>query len=656
MLTATTPVAPLDSFTSSLATARNPSFLAPLGHSVDPAGPSGQVDGLASPVTPAATLGGPELLVAPSPSASPAVQRIRAPKTWLSAAVQSAAPAVQRVVDNGFVQTPTLSPPDELRSLPTAAPGYQYELTSAPDPGVHHPLPVVATSTASPTATPKVSDPGSPTVSRAAADDGPFEPVQRAAIGPTGAQGHSTLLPLAAESTSEPSEGVPSTATAQAPLLGAADSTAETATDIESSPDGALAVGSDSSVRANHENPVLHSRSAGSSSSTEEAATSTTPNPGGTISSVQRSAGPATRSLGLGAPLSSVPPPARPTVQRAPTGPANLPAAVPAPAVQRLRSLLPPLPALPGGPPSAPGGPTSTPAALVGAGSARQDATVEPADPPQPGIVGLTAVMRVFDQGEGGGHRAAGPSMVDAEPPGRPARPVGLGAPIRTSSEPLRPVQRLADSMPQSSTADPVAGTPADRQRRPPADSAISSDVAEPGGSSAGERELFLPAAVQRAASDVGIRHTSQADVRAPSGPNHGEAAAPLLGSSELGGAGVQARALPTEISSAATDPAGPQFASPGLPAVQRSSEPSMYSSTAGAGEGSGRVSAREVSFEQMFAPGAAAIASGAAYADSPNSVVFRAPSAPTLGAAGGLPPVQRFGLPGVSSLVKQAR
>src|SRR5918998_3883410 len=42
------PVAPLNAFTSSLAAHQNPSFLAPLGHRVDPDGPGGLVCGLAA--------------------------------------------------------------------------------------------------------------------------------------------------------------------------------------------------------------------------------------------------------------------------------------------------------------------------------------------------------------------------------------------------------------------------------------------------------------------------------------------------------------------------------------------------------------------------------------------------------------------------------
>ncbi len=70
-------------------------------------------------------------------------------------------------------------------------------------------------------------------------------------------------------------------------------------------------------------------------------------------------------------------------------------------------------------------------------------------------------------------------------------------------------------------------------------------------------------------------------------------------------------------------------------------------------------VSARALSLDQMFAPGAAAIASGAAHSDGAGSVVFHAP---TVDEPRGWPAVQRFGLPGVdvlssaSSLADRAR
>ncbi len=73
-------VAPPDAFRSSLTTQQNPSFLAPLGHLVDPDGPSGVVGGLAdaAPGQPLSYGGGPELRVpeaAPAKRPAPAVQR-----------------------------------------------------------------------------------------------------------------------------------------------------------------------------------------------------------------------------------------------------------------------------------------------------------------------------------------------------------------------------------------------------------------------------------------------------------------------------------------------------------------------------------------------------------------------------------------------------
>ena len=70
-MTPTPPIAPLDTFTSSLATAHDPSFLAPLGHLIDPDGPSGHVDGLARPELPQTISTGPDLTVAPPRRRSP---------------------------------------------------------------------------------------------------------------------------------------------------------------------------------------------------------------------------------------------------------------------------------------------------------------------------------------------------------------------------------------------------------------------------------------------------------------------------------------------------------------------------------------------------------------------------------------------------------
>ena len=85
-LTPTPPIAPLERFTNSLATAHNPSFLAPLGHAIDPDGPGGHVSGLASPVVPQMVSPHRELAVAPRPSAAGAmVQRMLAgPRLWFA--------------------------------------------------------------------------------------------------------------------------------------------------------------------------------------------------------------------------------------------------------------------------------------------------------------------------------------------------------------------------------------------------------------------------------------------------------------------------------------------------------------------------------------------------------------------------------------------
>ena len=63
---------------------------------------------------------------------------------------------------------------------------------------------------------------------------------------------------------------------------------------------------------------------------------------------------------------------------------------------------------------------------------------------------------------------------------------------------------------------------------------------------------------------------------------------------------------------------------------------------------GQDTVSVRAMPLEQMFAPGAAAIASGAAHSDGAGSVVFHAP---TVDEPAEWPAVQRFGLPGADAL-----
>ena len=98
-------VAPLDAFTNSLAAHQNPSFLAPLGHGVDPDSPSGLVTGLASvragsPVPYAASTA----LAVPTPSKPrPAVQR-RAITWSTTTAASLAEPAAVEPVDTAPAQ------------------------------------------------------------------------------------------------------------------------------------------------------------------------------------------------------------------------------------------------------------------------------------------------------------------------------------------------------------------------------------------------------------------------------------------------------------------------------------------------------------------------------------------------------------------------
>ena len=99
----TTAVAPPATFRSSLTTHQNPSFLAPLGHLVDPDGPGGLVGGLASSV------GGPipyegvdELRVPDRPAPTPA-------------------PAVQRRIATLRPDSPVDAGPPVMRSLPIAS-------------------------------------------------------------------------------------------------------------------------------------------------------------------------------------------------------------------------------------------------------------------------------------------------------------------------------------------------------------------------------------------------------------------------------------------------------------------------------------------------------------------------------------------------------
>ncbi|MET0864802.1 MAG: hypothetical protein ABWZ98_10745, partial [Nakamurella sp.] len=314
VLTSTPPVAPLDSFTSSLATARNPSFLAPLSHVVDPAGPSGQVDGLASPVVPSTTATGPDLVVASAPSPQ-VVQRIRAPRMWLSAAEPIVAPAVQRVsaaADMPVVPDPAeqLNIPDQLRMLPTATPAYQYELTSAPDQGVHHSVPVLPPAPAppSPDLTTAVAGHGAaPTVSRQIADPSDLPRVDHVEAANHPPEQHADALPVSDNG----SKAIESAT--EASLIGSAGA-------------GERTPGTESATVTF---PVESAAPASPPPAALSPGLSVAPTVASTHATVQRYAGPTGpgRSPGLGAPLTAVPPtvwPAAvgPSLQRSATLPA----------------------------------------------------------------------------------------------------------------------------------------------------------------------------------------------------------------------------------------------------------------------------------------------------------------------------------------------
>lgn len=179
------PIAPLDPFVASLATSHDPRFLGPLGHLVDPDGPSGTVTGLVAPGLPQTVHHGTELTVAPKPTAvQRMVQRVATGPRLLFG--QSVSHALQRtdesevetapVVDVGVAQRPSLRTPaaDVQRGAEVAsdrATGTAVTPSPTPNPAARE-LPVVARSAvdvptpvgvaaASPQESPSVSAPPS---------------------------------------------------------------------------------------------------------------------------------------------------------------------------------------------------------------------------------------------------------------------------------------------------------------------------------------------------------------------------------------------------------------------------------------------------------------------------------------------------------------
>jgi len=505
MLTATPPVAPLDTFTGSLATARNPSFLAPLVHQVDPAGPSGHVDGLATPVAPQIMSGGSELAVVTRPADSRrsqlagVVQRALAPTMRFSEAAATApvgqagvpaAPSAAPGPDRSPPSAPLLGP----RLLEPVADPVQRSLTSAPDPGEFSTLPVVSSVTSragsapsSASAVPTVSrlDPSEPQ-NRAhpgghhgyddAAGRGRGESLQRSATDEVPA-----AAPIVNAAPDEPGPAV-------APFLGDAESNAPPlgarGSDAASSGDGPIA-----GIEADRQLPIvppvtLPSPSTSRASAVQRVAASGQqslppgvevplvrrsvspsylPAPTAPTSSLRASFGPAPsttssvpRLPGLGAPLISSPQVAAPTTERIATQPhsADLPlehgSSSPETAhVQRSTGV--PLRAQ---------SPTAWEAASApapGADSANQAP-----------MLGVVEMMRVIDEGALTGGVDAVPANSDAGRPvqrtpgeGGPgsmstearSRPSGLGGPLQSRGLPstgiasINTVQRAMSAM-----------------------------------------------------------------------------------------------------------------------------------------------------------------------------------------------------------------
>jgi hypothetical protein len=201
-------VAPRDAFASSLSSWQNPSFLGPLGHTVDPHGPSGVVEGLAAPVAARSDLTGdlaggmPLRPVAPPPR--PSLQRMGVQQM----AGQQAAgePTTEAVPDPAFAAPPpwrvqavpaAVTPPVLTRAAPVEAPRLDLPVVAqrhpsavvqrAPDPVTQSP-PTPTTATLATPAAPMPPAPAGeppPLVLRTAASSTPVPTVARANDEPT---------------------------------------------------------------------------------------------------------------------------------------------------------------------------------------------------------------------------------------------------------------------------------------------------------------------------------------------------------------------------------------------------------------------------------------------------------------------------------------
>ncbi|HYN73205.1 MAG TPA: hypothetical protein VES60_11950 [Nakamurella sp.] len=756
VVTAISPVAPPDAFARTLASWQNPSFLEPLGHAVDPAGPAGQVDGLAMPAAPRTVSRAVDLPVAArGPAAGATVQR--AAGSWLGfaespTAVGAGAAPVEPFPGNGFTADVWDGP--RTLSVAPASPGAG-TLTVAPDLPVRSTLPAVPR--------PAMSSPGragAPTVSRSVADDAhPDDGGEDQAAfadgeppAPTDSADHRTP-----DLDEQHGKVAVSDAVAEAPHAAAGTGLAPLIGEPVVSPTG----GSSTTTYDNAVDNTDPTTDIGATLRTAMPLAATGQPTAGSArpSTVQRSgADRPVRATGLGAPVPSVP-----TV---PTGPGvgsprESPAAQP---LQRAGAQsddvhLPPVQRtvatpVPPSTPSAPSVPFALAAIPPAAQSHLENSAEHSGDSPSSALtaplVGLAQVMRAIDPAEAGAEAAR---VAGAEGhTGTPAAPVpatsssvsssvssslrpGLGSPVPrdvqrsvggdlpaenahpTADVAAEPDDGVADSAdagtsPAGTTVAPTLAAESVRSGVAPVQQESSGDHADSGGHLPVATHLAPDLAgaapyVQRFAETPAITghvtdesasmapmarpdpHFEEAhplaaaasgDLNAPGRPLRlnpllGERMSPRLALGSPIGPPVQ-RAVapgPTRGGSPFGQPQRPGggnggrapapghatgFSPAGI-AVQRSQ--SAASGTAGARPGLGAalptvpasigqdtVSVRAMSLDQMFAPGAAAIASGAAHSDGAGSVVFHAP---TVDEPQERPSVQRFGLPGADVL-----
>ena len=753
VVTAISPLAAPGSFARTLASWQNPSFLQPLGHAVDPAGPAGLINGLAVPAAQRTISGDAYLPVATRvPAGSATVQRTAGPWPGFAespVAVGTGAAPGEPFAGNGF----TADGRDEPRTL-SVAPSLPSggALTVAPDLPVRSTLPAVPR--------PAMSSPGpagAPTVSRSVADDAhPDDGGEDQAAfadggppAPTDSADHRTP-----DLDEQHGKVAVSNAVAEAPHAAAGTGLAPLIGEPVVSPTGGSSTTYDSAV--DNTDPTTD---IGATLRTAMPLAATGQPTAGSArpSTVQRSgADRPVRATGLGAPVPSVP-----TV---PTGPGvgsprDSPAAQPLqragarsddvqlPPVQR--TVATPVPPSTPSAPSVP--PTST--AIPPAAQSHLENSVEQSgdsalSAPTSPLVGFAHVMRVTEAagvspeatgaartgGQGGtpiaspaeatfAARSSAPSSLQAGL-GSPTamdvqRTVGAGLPAE-NAHPTADLTAesddgvagpvVADTSPATTTVAPTVGARSLQSGVTPKRQESPDDHAESGGQFpvAGHPAPDLAGAapqMQRFAETPATDHVT--DGSASSAPTarpdqHFETADPVAAPApgDLSAPGLPLRLIPLlgERASprlALGTPIGPsvqRVAAPGPWAGQaqsdRQSGPSGGSGNGGATRGHatgvppasvavqrsqsaapapgarpglgaavptvpasiGRdaVSVRAMSLEQMFAPGAAAIASGAAHGDGAGSVVFHAP---TVDEPAEWPSVQRFGLPGADVL-----